>query len=190
MGDKTLEQLDEQISSIKSKLQVQITELVDIIVNDLPDYALKHVRKAFIEDVEEAEKKSDAELKAFKARVTEFGQELKSDVRASLLEDMEIWWNSDVAVESAGKTLNGNQAVFSRLSVITERIREFIRNENLKAIEIEYHTPARFIDGKYPPGMIEKYWSQITILRAAEAERAELDREARKARAAERWDNL
>lgn len=190
MSDKTLEQLDEQIEAIKAKLQTQITELVDIIVNDLPDYALKNIRKAFIEDVDEAEKKSDEELKAFKGRVAEFGQTLKTDVRASLLDDMEIWWGADVSVDGAGKTLNGNQAVSSRLSVITERICAFIQDENLKPIDIEYHTPARFIDGKYPPGMIEKYWSQITILRAAEEERAELDREARKARVADRWDSL
>ena len=38
--------------------------------------------------------------------------------------------------------------------------------------------------------MIEKYWAKLADLRAAEEERELLDREARKARIAQRWDSL
>ena len=72
MSDKTLEQLDEEIEQIKAKLSAQIKDLVDIITNDLPDYALKNIRKAFIEDIDFAESKSDAELAEFKTRVSDF----------------------------------------------------------------------------------------------------------------------
>lgn len=190
MSDKTLEQLDEQIDAIKDKLQSQIKELVDIIANDLPDYALKSIRRAFIEDVDSAEQKSDAELAEFKSRVVEFGKKLAEDMRSSLLENMEQWWGNGVSIEGAGKTLDGNKAIYAKLSMISERITAFIESEHLQKIEVIYHTPARFIDGKYPPGMIEKYWSQLAILRNAEEERSVLDREARKARLAQRWDEL
>ena len=188
--DKTLEQLDEQMDAIKAKLHGQITELVDIICNDLPDYALKNIRRAFIEDVDSSERKTDRELAEFKARVQAFGKKLSDDVRASLLENLEDWWGSDVSLEGAGKTLDGNAAISKRLSVVSERILAFLKDEGLTEIEVSYHTPARFINGKYPPGMIEKYWSQLSLLRAAEEEHAVLDREARKAKLAARWDSL
>ncbi|MBR4984961.1 MAG: hypothetical protein IKY83_04400 [Proteobacteria bacterium] len=187
---ETIGQLDERIDQIKEKLQSQITELVDIIVNDLPEYVLKHIRRAFIEDVDFAEKKSDDDLKAFKARVSEFGKKLSDDVRASLLEDMDAWWGKDVSVSGASKTLDGNPAISAKLSVISQRILEFMDAESLARVEVVYRTPARFIEGKYPPGMIEKYWAKLADLRAAEEERELLDREARKARIAQRWDSL
>lgn len=190
MSEKTLEQLDEQIDAIKAKLQLQISALVDLITNDLPDYALKNIRRAFIEDVDFSEKKSDAELAEFKAKVADFGKQLATDIKKSLLEDMNDWWGAEVSLEAAGKTLEGNEKIHSKLNVISARILDFLEKENLQKIEVVYHTPARFIDGKYPPGMIEKYWAQLADLRAAEEERAILDREARKARLAQRWDSL
>ena len=190
MGDKTLEQLDEQIETIKAKLQLQISELVTIITNDLPDYALKNIRRAFIEDVDFSEKKSDAELAEFKAKVNDFGKLLANVVRTDLLADMNDWWGPEISLDAAGKTLDGNPKIHEKLAAIATRIADFLEKEKLQKIDIVYHTPARFIDGKYPPGMIEKYWSQLAILRAAEEERAILDREARKARLAERWDSL
>ena len=190
MSESTIEQLDERIEQIKSKLQLQIEELVTIITNDLPDYALKHIRRAFIEDVDFAEKKSDAELIEFKNKVAEFGKKLAEDVRASMLENMDDWWGKDVSLAAASKTLDGNPAIAQKLSVISQRILDFLDAEHLQRVEVIYRTPARFIDGKYPPGMIEKYWAKLADLRAAEEERELLDREARKARIAQRWDSL
>ena len=190
MSEKTLVQLDEEIVNIKERLSAQISELVDIIVNDLPNYALKHIRRAFIEDVEFAESKSDAELSAFKDRIGEFGKKLSAEIRKSLLDNLEDWWGQDISLDNAGKTLNGNPKIQAKLDVINARLAAFMTAENLKPLEIRYTTPARFIDGKYPPGMIEKYWAQLGNLRTVEAQRAELDLEARKARLAQRWDSL
>ena len=190
MSEKTLVELDEEIAGIKERLSGQISELVEIIVNDLPGYALKNIRRAFIEDVDFAESKSDAELTEFKARIGEFGTKLSEEIRTSLLENLEDWWGKDVSLDNAGKTLNGNAKIRAKLDVINVRLSDFMAKENLKAIDIHYTTPARFIEGKYPPGMIEKYWAQLGILRTAEAQRAELDLEARKARLAQRWDSL
>ena len=190
MSEKTLEQLDEEIESIKERLAAQIQEIVVIIVNDLPNYALKNIRRAFIEDVQFSEKMTDEELTAFKARIAEFGRILSEETRSALLENMDKWWGKDVYLESAGKTLDGNLQIAPILNRIGEKITEFIQKEGLKEIEIQYKTPARFIDGKYPPGMIEKYWAQLANLRAAEEQRSELDMEARKARLAQRWDSL
>ena len=190
MSEKTLEQLDEEIESIKERLAAQIQEIVDIIVNDLPGYALKNIRRAFIEDVQVSEKMTDAELTEFKARIAEFGKTLAEGTRSALLDNMDKWWGKDVFLESAGKTLDGNPQIAPILAGIGVKITEFIRHEGLKEVEIQYKTPARFIDGKYPPGMIETYWAQLANLRSAEEQRSELDMEARKARLAQRWDSL
>ena len=184
----TLDQLDEQLEAIRAKLQLQIVELVDVITGDLPTFTLKQIRRAFIEDVEFAEKLSDAELTAFKSRVHAFGDALAVEIRASLLDDMDAWWGKAVPLDAGGKTLDGNPAIAAKLAVIAPKIEAFIDHEHLSPIEISYKTPAYFIQGKYAPGMIEKYWSQLANLRAAEESRAIVDREERKARLAQRWD--
>jgi hypothetical protein len=190
MEDKTLEQLDELLENHKSKLSAQILEIVDLITGDLPDFVLKTVRHAFIEDVNFSEQKSDEELSTFKKHVSEFGQSLSSELRQSLLADMNNWWGQQVSAENSGKSLDGNTAIKNKLNTINQKIAEFIQSEHLQPVEINYKTPARFIEGKYLPGMVEKYWKQLQDLRAVEAKRAELDFEARKARLAQRWDAL
>lgn len=190
MSDKTLEQLEEQMDAIKVKLQAQVQEIVDITCNDLPEYVLKNVRRAFIEDVEYGEKKSDRDLAEFKVRVRDFGQKLSQEVRTALLSDMDAWWSKSISLEGAGKTLEENAAIYAHLAVISDRVIAFLKSEQLAPIEVEYHTPARFINGKYLPGIIEKYWALLADLRAKEEEHEVLDREARKAHLAARWDSL
>lgn len=190
MSDHMIETLDNEIVKTKAQLKPQIEAICDVIVNDLPNFVLKQVRNAFIEDVSFAESKKDEELVALKERIAAYGQSLASEVREKLLADMDAWWGAAVSVEKTGKTLEGNVAIWNILSQIEPRLSEFIANEGLKSVEIHYSTPARFIEGKYLPGMIEKYWAQMTALRALESERAEADQEARKTKQASRWDAL
>ena len=51
MSDKTLDQLDAQIATVRTKLDAQIRDLVEVIVNDIPTFAQKNVRRAFIERI-------------------------------------------------------------------------------------------------------------------------------------------
>lgn len=190
MADHVIETLDSEIEKTKSQLRPQIEAICDVIVNDLPNFVLKQIRTAFIEDVAFAESKNDAELVALKGRIAEFGKSLSDEIRSMLLADMNAWWGAEVSIEKTGKTLEGNDAVWKVLSQIEPRLNDFIWKEGIKAIEIHYTTPARFIEGKYLPGMIEKYWAQMTALRALENERAEADQEARKENQASRWDSL
>ena len=164
-------------------------EVISIVRNEII------VERGTILDQETVDRILDANVASIllqrdDAKVSDFGKQLATDIKKSLLEDMNDWWGAEVSLEAAGKTLEGNEKIHSKLNVISARILDFLEKENLQKIEVVYHTPARFIDGKYPPGMIEKYWAQLADLRAAEEERAILDREARKARLAQRWDSL
>jgi len=190
MSEHDLETLNREIEEAKAQLKPQIESICDVICNDLPNFILKQVRAAFIEDVKFAESKSDDELSALKVRIGEFGSSLKSQIRAKLVADMKAWWDESVSLERTGKTLEGNSNVWAVLSEIAPKISEFISNEGLTPLSITYATPARFIDGKYLPGMIEKYWAQLAALRALEEERIAVDNEARKTRQASRWDSL
>lgn len=190
MTEHTLEMLDEKVEFLKTKLNEQISELVEVIVGDIPAFTLRQIRRAFIEDVDFSEQKTDAELSEFKARVHAFGEQLATDVRASLLENPDLWRASDIDLANAGKTLDGNTKIAEKFAVIPKRIAEFLVNEHIAPIEVVYKTPAYFINGKYTPGLIEKYWARLGELRAAEEERAVVDKEARKARLAQRWDEI
>lgn len=189
MADQ-IETLDIEIEKSKAQLKPQIEAICDVIVNDLPNFVLKQVRAAFIEDVSFAESKKDEELVELKARIAAFGQTLSSDIHQRLLSDMDAWWGDAVSIEKTGKTLEGNDQIWNILSEIKPRLTQFIQGEGLVAVDFKYATPARFIEGKYLPGMIEKYWAQLTALKALQNERIEADREARKTKQATRWDAL
>ncbi len=190
MSEHDLETLNREIEDAKVQLKPQIESICDVICNDLPNFVLKQVRAAFIDDVTYAESKSDSELSALKTRIAEFGNNLKAEIRSKLVADMETWWSATVSLERTGKTLEGNNGVWAVLSEIAPKISAFIAGEGMATLSITYATPARFIDGKYLPGMIEKYWAQLAALRALEEERIAVDNEARKTRQASRWDAL
>ena len=76
MSDKTLDQLDAQIATVRTKLDAQIRDLVEVIVNDIPTFAQKNVRRAFIESVDQVEEKSDDEIADMKRKLSEFSSEL------------------------------------------------------------------------------------------------------------------
>lgn len=190
MSEHDLESLNKGIEDAKAQLRPLIESICDVITNDLPGYVLKQVRASFIEDVKFAESKSDEELSALKQRIAAFGEALKGEIREKLLASMESWWGESVHLDRTGKTLEGNACVWSILSEIAPKISGFVSGEGLTPKEIVYATPARFIEGKYLPGMIEKYWAQLAALRALEDERVAVDNEARKTRQAARWDSL
>lgn len=186
----TLETLEHEIEAARQQLKPQIESICGIISGDLPNFVLRQVRGAFIEDLAFAQSKSDEELRAFKVRIAEFGEALASDIRRALLADLEIWWGKEVSLSQTGKTLEGNAKVWGILSGIPEKISTYMRGEGLTAPVIQYTTPARFIEGKYLPGMIEKYWVQLAALRALEDEHLAAVVEASKAAQATRWDSL
>lgn len=188
MSEEKLEQLDEKIVAIEERLAQQVRELVDVITGDIPNFALKQVRKAFIEDVAFAEKQTDAQLSEFKANVETMGKGLSQSVRTSLLEDMSIWECADAAPGDDGKSLNGNPAVARRLEAVARTVSDFIVKSGLKAMEVVYRTPTYFINGKYAPGMIEKYWAELGKLREARQARKAEDLEVRRENLAKRWD--
>lgn len=190
MDETKLIKLKTDIETIKLKLKQQIEELVDIITGDLPDYTLKTLRRAFIEDTDFAEKHTNDELTKFKNNVAEFGRTLSEETRNALINDIEIWWGPEVNPQLSAKTLEGNTEVWAKLLQIEKKLLAFIEEKGLAPISLSYATPARFIDGKYPPGMIEKYWAHISNLRKLEEELHLTNEAAKKTRQAERWDSL
>lgn len=187
MSDKTLEQLDGQIATLRARLDAQIRDLVEVIVNDIPTFAQKNVRKSFIESVDQVEEKTDDEIAAMKRKLSEFSSGLIGKYRTLLLNDLEDWIGSDVPLDT-GKTLDANSAVSQTLRAIATDVEAFIVELGITPLEIVYKTPAYFISGKYAPGMIEKYWAGLADLRALESERTAAVRDAKKARMAQRWD--
>jgi len=190
MSEKTLESLHEAIQTSRAKLRLQVEALCEVITEDLPGYVLKKVRAAFVNDVDFAEAKTDVELVALKQNIADFGVALSERVQSHLLSDMEDWWGPDISLEAAGKTLNGNHMVWRKLEAIGTDIEKFIVDAGLEPMSVQYKTPAYFIDGKYLPGLIEKYWAQLAALRAVEEELALTEQEARKTRQASRWDTV
>ncbi|MBQ4359448.1 MAG: hypothetical protein II767_04260 [Proteobacteria bacterium] len=190
MAEQDLVTLNHEIERAKDQLKPQILSICDVIVGDIPNFVLRQVRAAFIEDVSYAESKSDAELTELKARIAAFGADLAKEIREKLTADMETWWGPQVKLEKTGKTLEGNESIWAVLSGIAPRIAKFMESEGIRPTEIRYTTPARFIEGKYLPGMIEKYWAQLSALRALEDERTAADGEARRQRQADRWDSI
>ena len=144
-------------------------------------------RRAFIESVDQVEEKSDDEIADMKRKLSEFSSELVKKYRTLLLDNLDAWIGPDVPLDT-GKTLDANPAISQTLRTIATDVEAFIVELGITPLDIVYKTPAYFINGKYAPGMIEKYWAALADLRALEAEHAAAVRDAKKARMAQRWD--
>ena len=188
--EDTLQTLKNEIETARNQLKPQIEGICGIIAGDLPNFVLRQVRLAFIEDLAYAQSKDDEALRALKGRIAAFGRVLSEEIKTSLLSDMALWWGQNVSLSQTGKTLEGNTGIWQILSGIPERILAYIRKEGIVPLDIVYTTPARFIEGKYLPGMIEKYWVQLAALRALEDALQAAELEAGKAVQASRWDSI
>ncbi len=181
-----MNEMDAKIGRLETSLRAYGDEIAEIIAIDVPQYMLKMARKAFIEHVEFAEGMDDATLRFFKTKLQELGQQTAKSLRDTLSEP-KLWLN--VENQSSGKTLEGNVEVAKELANISMALQHFLDSEGL-AYELEpYHTPARFIEGKYLPGVIEKYWH--THLRYCEllSQKREQSIQDRRSIQAARWDN-
>lgn len=183
------------LSELKARKDVQrqrlmsgINELVDLIVTDIPAYVIRELKKAFVNNLGFAEATDDQGVVALKRSAAAFANTLAEDMRANLAAEP-LWLGPDVAL-GEGKCLDANLPLTQCLQDIAGRTAAFFADKGLGQVELQYKCPTWFIEGRYAPGMIEKYWSQLALLREMEQEIIALEIEQRRLSQSTRWDAL
>lgn len=189
MSEKAMNELNERRAVLLAQIERAVEQLCEVIQTDIVGFAIKAVRRAFIEDTHFAQSQSDEALKDFKARLHAFVQGLAQSCSERLRADMDLWLGEDVAA-SEGKTLEANARVWAILAEISPSIARFMHDAGLHGEIAQYKTPMYFIDGKFAPGIIEKYWASLASLRALDQEIEQDAAERLRDEQASRWDNL
>jgi len=188
MSDR--EELEQRRDALETRLQEVVTELVDAIVEDIPGFVLRSARTAFVDAVDYAEELDPSEVKALKADLESRGRDIASEVDGRL-RDFDIWLDDRIAA-AEGKTLEPNSEVWSVLQSIADEAEGALADAGIPVPEdgfgLTYRVPTWFIAGSYPPGLIEKYWTQLSLVRELDVEIAERDLERRKEQVAQLWD--
>ncbi|MFA5624650.1 MAG: hypothetical protein WC966_06315 [Bradymonadales bacterium] len=181
--------LSEKRTELLNRIQALVLELSELLQKDIPSFAMRTARKAFIDDLDFAESRSDEQITGFKQRLHQFTDRLGKNSIAKLNASLDLWTNAEAKAGDA-KTLEGNPEVWAILVEISPAIERFMKDEGLPCDVPAYKTPLYFIDGKFAPSIIEKYWAALVSLRALDVEIQEDSHERRRAAQAERWDDL
>jgi len=187
-----VEELKSRRDTQLTRLEAVIQELIAVISSDVTPFVQREMRRIFVAAGAYAETLDDDAVKRIKSTLVERAGGLQREL-ADKLSSTALWAGDDVPT-AEGKTLEPNTAVWDVLQGLATSTATIARDlgftEPEDGWDIVYRTPTWFIEGAYAPGLIEKYWTQLSLLRELDAEIGEAEAVERAERLAARWDTL
>ena len=168
-----------------------IAEIRAVLAIDLREFPIRAAKKRYLALPEFAATITSDSLSKLKSELKEAAETKASEIIQTLSE-FDIWVEGiSPPGNKAAKTLRDNRKVSEALRGIAETTREVLESYGFPEalLDIHYDPPTWFIDGKYLPGLIEKYWKALASLRnlAREHKRAQHEQEVQVL--AERWED-
>ncbi len=190
MSDAHLDDLHKQRAEQAARIMDSVNELVGVIVHDVPAFVLREVRRAFIAAMAFSEGLDEDAVKTLKARAGAFGEEISASLAKALEQDA-LWLDVEGG-EMGGKTLEANLVVWRTLQGVAETTSGLLREVGFPEPEdgfgVVYKTPTWFIERRYAPGLIDKYWTQLALLRHLDQEIDQHTKVLRRVTLESRWD--
>jgi hypothetical protein len=189
--DDELKELGEREARARSTLLKLASEVRPVLAEDLEKYPGREVKRRFLADPEFARTLDDAALGRLKSELAGVGERLREQV-AARLDDPEPWLKG-VEFEGPGKSFSENLALWSLTLPAAEAVRKVLDAFGFPGTAEsppDYRMPTWFINGKYLPGLAEKYWSLIGELREVRARILEVERSRLRDDLSRRWDKL
>ena len=188
----TVDELRASHEDQKERLGSVIDELIEVIVSDINPFLEREMRKVFVASGDFGAGFDDDKVLEIKKKLADQAEELGDKLKAKLGEQS-LWIGEEVP-SAEGKTLERNEMVWAELqslsTTVVDTAKEIGFEEPDEGWDIIYRTPTYFIDGVYAPGLIEKYWTQLQVMRQLEEEINEAEKELQKEQLAERWDRI
>ncbi|MDX9722433.1 MAG: hypothetical protein RBU37_16935 [Myxococcota bacterium] len=189
MEHVNLEDIKARRDATQQRIVREAAELADVVARDIPAFVQRELRRVFVEALDFSESLTDEQLVSIKNRIQSFSKELAETVKKEL-ENGELWLDPKIEIK-VGKTLEQHAPAWAVLQTIAQKTKALaveLGFPNTADLELVYKTPTWFMEGRYAPGMIEKYWNQLGLLREIEAELLAYETEMRRDALAQRWD--
>lgn len=195
MSEISIDELRARLEAQSARLDEVIAELTSAICTDVPAFVARSARQVFVaQPLEHAAAQGEDEIRRLKQALGEHGERIASAAR-STLDDRALWRSGDVP-DGDSKSLEGNAALWHAVQEIARQTEEALRELGLQPapgrddLGLVYRTPTWFIDGKYPPGLVEKYWTQLALLRDLEHRITEETERQQREALGQRWDDV
>jgi hypothetical protein len=189
MSQAEIEQLTQEQESLRDQVMKLAAEISDLITRDIQSFMSREARKRFIQEPAFAESVDDGRLKelkqAIRARATQLSEGIKEALAAPAL------WLTQTPEPVRSKSLEPHAAIWAILQRIPESARELLAAFQFPEGEAPvYAPPSYFIEGKYLPGLVERYWTLCAKHQELEVRLGSLSLEARRKQQGERWDSV
>lgn len=167
------------------------SEVCLILADDLLKYPAREVRRRFVAEPLFAESMDDATVQRLKAELDERSVPVRDGIMEHLNADDR--WLAGLEYEGQGKSFAENEKLWTPTAAAAELVREILTAYDFPRTEpppAEYRMPTWFINGKYLPGMAEKYWGIIGEIREIRTRIREVEDGAQRETLGKRWDSL
>lgn len=181
----------EDAEKTRQHLAEIVTEIRSVLSVDLRDFPIRAAKKRYLALPEFAATITAEKLGELKGALGSAAEKRATQIMRTL-EDEAIWIED---VTPSGnklpKTLRDNRTVTEALSGIAEITHDILKDFGFPAalLDIHYDPPTWFINGKYLPGLIEKYWKTLAALRQQSREHKRAQHEHDVQVLAERWED-
>jgi len=191
-GERIAE-LRQQRDVVREKVVALAQDAREVLREDLPLFALREAKRAFLADPDFAESLSDESIRALKQALLQRAKERAAAI-VGQLEAPELWLAGRRYVEGA-KSFEDHAELWAIVNQIVPVVRQGLEEQGfprayLEGTTLHYQQPKWFISGRLMTTVAEKYWQKMQELSAIEHELEELDLEARRDDLKQRWDRI
>ena len=181
-------ELSDQIALRRARFESIVAELRAVLVDDVPNWAMREAKEAFLGAPAVASSMTEETLRTFKTDIESFGTEAAENL-GDALQEASRWLEGGHHTDNP-RTLR-DAAVWEHLSkVVDEPFQQLLVRHGLTGGQTRHFKgPVYFVGGRYYPALAEHYWKLRTELVDLERAVAELSAEETRAALLDRWDN-
>lgn len=189
--DDELKELRERESRARAAILKLASEVRTVLIDDIARYPVREVKRRFVANPAFAQEVDDEVVARLKSELATLGETLRAQASAAL-EPPDLWIAGiDIAAE--GKTFAENTALWQPMMDVAAAVQEVLvryRFPDAETDPADYRMPTWFINGKYLPGLAEKYWHLMAELRDLRTRIDEIEQSRIRDNLAKRWDKL
>lgn len=184
----TAKELEDQIALRRARFESIVAEVRAVLVDDIPNWAQREAKEAFVGQPEAAASLDAGALKSYKSKILALGTSA-SEALGAALADPTLWLEGP-AVTGNPRTVRDAAGVWSKVvSLIDEPFNAVLAEHGLGGEEPSaFKGPVYFVGGRYFPTLAEHYWKLRAELVELQSEADALTATETRSTLLDRWD--
>ncbi|MFT7624424.1 MAG: hypothetical protein ACI9WU_003611 [Myxococcota bacterium] len=189
MDTPSIAELEQHAIMLRARIMEVAEDVKALLVEDLPKFVEREMKRAFISAPGFASSIDDARLRKLKASVSAASSEATADIMKALTLD-DLWLPADATPDDSRKSMAENEPLWTAVSSICQAVTAVRSEYGFPAATqpIEYQPPTWFIGRRYLPSLSEKYWREVRELAQVQGQLGEISTEVSRADLSRRWD--